>query len=58
VALNALTFADVQAVHPAFRKDWIDSFDLAKAMARRTGTGMPGPAQVRRQFARWKKLLG
>ncbi|MFZ5495297.1 MAG: argininosuccinate lyase [Verrucomicrobiota bacterium] len=58
VALNRLTLADVQSVHPAYRKDWAESFDLAKAMARRTGTGMPGPAQLRRQFARWKKLLG
>jgi hypothetical protein len=26
-------------------------------MARRQGTGMPGPAQVQRQLARWKKAL-
>ncbi len=58
VALNKLTLADVQSVHPAYQKDWVESFDLAKAMARRAGTGMPGPAQIRRQFARWKKLLG
>lgn len=58
VALNALTLADVLTVHPAFKADWVESFDLAKAMARRTGTGMPGPAQVRRQFKRWQKLLG
>ena len=58
VALNQLTLADVQSVHPAYKKDWVDSFDLAKAMARRAGTGMPGPAQLRRQFARWQKLLG
>jgi argininosuccinate lyase len=57
VALNALAFTDVKTVHPAFRKDWIESFDLAKAMARRRGTGMPGPRQVARQAARWQKLL-
>jgi argininosuccinate lyase len=57
VALNGLTLADVQSVHPAYQKDWVDSFDLAKAMARRAGTGMPGPAQLKRQFARWNKLL-
>jgi argininosuccinate lyase len=45
-------------VHPAFKADWVECFDLTKAMARRTGTGMPGPVQVRRQFARWRKLLG
>jgi argininosuccinate lyase len=57
VALNRLSLSDVRGVHSAFRGDWVESFDLAKAMARRRGTGMPGPAQVRRQLARWKKAL-
>jgi argininosuccinate lyase len=57
VALNQLTHADLKSVHPAYGRDWTDSFDLAKAMARRKGTGMPGPAQVARQFKRWEKLL-
>ena len=58
VPLNRLTLAEVQRIHPAFRKNWVESFHLAKAMARRTGTGMPGPAQVKRQLRRWEKLLG
>ncbi len=58
VPLNRLSLAEVQSVHAAFRKDWVEAFDLPKAMQRRTGTGMPGPAQVKRQLARWKKLLG
>jgi argininosuccinate lyase len=58
VALDRLTHAEVKTVHPAFGRDWIASFHLTKAMARRTGTGMPGPAQVARQFKRWEKLLG
>jgi argininosuccinate lyase len=57
VALDRLTLADVRSVHPAYGPDWAETFDLAKAMARRRGTGMPGPAQVRRQFQRWQKLL-
>ncbi len=57
VALNKLSLAEVQSVHPAYQADWVESFDLAKAMSRRAGTGMPSPAQLRRQFARWKKLL-
>jgi len=57
VALNALSLADVATIHPAFKADWVDSFDLKKAMARRKGTGMPGPAQIARQFKRWQKLL-
>ncbi len=57
VALNELAPADVKKIHPAFGRDWADSFDLTKAMSRRTGTGMPGPAQVKRQLARWAKTL-
>ncbi len=57
VPLNRLALADVRAVHPAFRADWVESFDLAKAMARRRGTGMPGPVQLRRQLGRWRKKL-
>ncbi|RXK56614.1 argininosuccinate lyase [Oleiharenicola lentus] len=57
VALNQLSLSDVQSVHPAYQADWVESFDLAKAMARRAGTGMPSPAQLRRQFARWQKQL-
>ena len=58
VALDRLTLAEVKAVHPAFSTDWRKTFDLRTAMARRTGTGMPGPAQVALQFRRWEKLLG
>ncbi|MFI5335991.1 MAG: argininosuccinate lyase, partial [Opitutales bacterium] len=58
VALNALTHAEVKPLHPQLGRNWISAFDLRQAMARRRGTGMPGPAQLRRQFARWKKLLG
>ena len=57
VALDRLSLADVRSVHPKFAKDWIDSFHLQKAMARRKGTGMPGPAQLARQLKRWEKLL-
>ncbi|MSU46238.1 MAG: argininosuccinate lyase [Lacunisphaera sp.] len=56
--LDQLPFEVVNRLHPAFGPDWIETFDLAKAMARRTGTGMPGPVQVARQFKRWQKILG
>jgi argininosuccinate lyase len=55
--LNELAFNDVQPLHAAFKADWTETFDLRKAMARRTGTGMPGPAQLKKQAARWRKLL-
>ncbi|MBL9186921.1 MAG: argininosuccinate lyase [Opitutaceae bacterium] len=57
VALNELSFADVQGVHAAFAEDWIEVFDLKRALAKREGTGMPGPKQVAKQFARWRKAL-
>jgi argininosuccinate lyase len=58
VPLDRLTLAEVRSVHPAFKRDWVSVFQLDQAMARRTGTGMPGPAPLARQFARWRKLLG
>ncbi len=57
VALNRLATADLRKINPAFGDDWLEVFDLQRAMARRTGTGMPGPAQLEQQFARWQKTL-
>jgi argininosuccinate lyase len=58
VPLNQLAKADVKQIHPAFQAGWVESFQLPKAMARRKGTGMPGPAPVARQFIRWQRWLG
>ena len=57
VRLDALSLADVKSAHPAFAADWIEVFDLGRAMARRAGPGMPGPAQVRGQLRSWRRLL-
>ncbi|HKB90980.1 MAG TPA: argininosuccinate lyase [Opitutaceae bacterium] len=57
VPLNQLSIDEVQQVHPAFGLDWVEVFDLERAMKKRTGTGMPGPTQIKKQFGRWKKLL-
>jgi argininosuccinate lyase len=57
VALNQLPTEEVQKIHPGFGADWADVFALDRALSKRKGTGMPGPVQVTRQFARWKKLL-
>jgi argininosuccinate lyase len=57
VALDRLPTPDVQAVHPGFGADWASVFDLRRAMAKRRGTGMPGPAQVARQLAHWRREL-
>ncbi|MFM9091917.1 MAG: argininosuccinate lyase, partial [Verrucomicrobiota bacterium] len=55
VALDRLPTADVRAVHAGFGDDWATVFDLRRAMAKRRGTGMPGPAQVARQLAHWRR---
>ncbi|HWA10342.1 MAG TPA: argininosuccinate lyase [Opitutaceae bacterium] len=57
VPLNRLALADVKQIHPAFAADWTEVFDLKRALARRTGTGMPGPKQVAAQFKRWRKIV-
>ena len=57
VQLNQLPFDEVQRLHPAFKADWVEVFNVDRAMAKRRGTGMPGPAQLRRQFTRWNRLL-
>jgi argininosuccinate lyase len=55
--LDHLPTEEVQRLHAAFGDDWAGVFDLKRAVARRRGTGMPGPTQLRRQFARWHKRL-
>jgi argininosuccinate lyase len=57
VALNLLPTDEVRKIHAAFGADWAEVFNLECALAKRTGTGMPGPAQIAKQFARWKKAL-
>jgi argininosuccinate lyase len=57
VALNLLPTTEVQQIHPAFGPDWVEVFDLKRALAKRIGTGMPGPAQLAKQFKRWEKIL-
>ena len=57
-ALTGLSLAEVRKVHPEFGEDWTEVFNLDRALKARTGTGMPGPVQVARQFARWARILG
>ncbi len=56
--LDKLPAAEVMKIHSGYGDDWAVVFDLKRAMAMRKGTGMPGPSQVKRQFVRWRKLLG
>ena len=57
VPLNRLPWATLRAIHPRFGRDWTRAFDLTRAMALRRGTGMPGPAGLRRELARWRERL-
>lgn len=57
VQISQLPTEEMKKLHPAFEEDWTAVFDLKRALEKRRGTGMPGPAQVQKQFARWKKLL-
>lgn len=55
--IHKLPFEDVVEVCPAFEKDWTSVFDLETAMAKRIGTGMPGPVQVRLELDRWRTIV-
>lgn len=55
--LNQLPTAEVRKIHPGFGADWAGVFDLKRALAKRRGTGMPGPLQLEKQFKRWSRLL-
>ncbi|MEN9734554.1 MAG: hypothetical protein RLZ45_2549 [Verrucomicrobiota bacterium] len=56
--LDAVTLGEFQEISPSFGDDVIGVFRLRTAMARRTSTGAPGTAGVRRQLAAWSKRLG
>jgi argininosuccinate lyase len=55
--LNQLTLAEMQSVEKKFAADALKLFDLKRALERRNLPGAPGPREVRRQLARWQKLL-
>lgn len=48
----------VKALHPKIGDDWAEIFDLQRAMEARDGIGMPGPKQISKQLARWRKAIG
>jgi argininosuccinate lyase len=57
VPLNKLTLDEFQSVERKFGPDVLALFDLHKALSRRNIAGAPGTNEVRKQLARWKKLL-
>jgi argininosuccinate lyase len=56
--LNRLTLDELRSVNQRFGADALKVFDLKQAMTRRNFPGAPGTKEVRKQLARWKKLLG
>lgn len=52
--LNALPFSEVSEIHAALGEDWVECFDLQKALAARDKPGMPGPDQVAARIEFWR----
>jgi argininosuccinate lyase len=57
-SLNELTIEELQSVDAKFERDALGVFDLKRALSQRNMTGAPGPREIRKQIARWKRTLG
>jgi len=55
--LNKLTLSELRSVYPRFGADALATFDLKKALARRTMTGAPSSKEIVRQLRGWKQQL-
>ena len=54
--LNELPFDAVAKIHDALAEDWVEVFDLEKALQSREKTGMPGPRQIAERIAHWRSV--
>ena len=54
--LNKLPFEEVSRIHEALGEDWVQAFDLEKALAARDKPGMPGPNQLAARIAHWRSV--
>jgi argininosuccinate lyase len=57
VSLPQVPAAEAAKIHAQLGADWPKVFELGRAMKARKGTGMPSPDNVKRQIARWRKIL-
>lgn len=57
VPLSRVSDAAALKADPAFKGDWRKVFDLKRALQARENLGMPGPKQVARELANWKRRL-
>ncbi len=55
--LDQLTLTELRSIYPRFGPDAPATFDLKKAMERRTMVGAPSSKELARQLATWKKRL-
>jgi argininosuccinate lyase len=55
--LASLGAAEWRGFHPRFGPDVVRCFDAARSLARRELPGAPGPRQVKREIARWRRAL-
>jgi argininosuccinate lyase len=55
--LNALTLDEMRSVEKTFDHNALKVFDLRRALSQRNLIGAPGTNEVRKQLARWRKLL-
>ncbi len=55
--LDEVTLEEFRGVDSHFGPDVADVFNLEKAMSRRVMTGAPGTREVKKQLARWMKLV-
>lgn len=55
--INQLGDDEVLAIDSRFGKAWRSVFEIRRGMAARTGTGMPGPGQVRREIAALRRRI-
>ena len=56
--LDQLTIEEWRAVSPKFGSKAPGVFDLDRAMRRRALPGAPSPSGIRRQLARWRRVVG
>jgi argininosuccinate lyase len=56
-SLKQLSIAEFRSVDMSFGPDTLDALQLRRALANRNLTGAPGTQQVKKQLARWRKLL-
>jgi len=56
--LDELTVGEWRRISTEFGSKAPGVFDLDRAMRRRALPGAPGPREVRRQLARWRRVVG